>query len=120
MSAELAAAFAALGDDTRWQILVRLGRGPASASTLAEELPISRQAIARHVDVLRAAGLVESERVGRQVRFRAVGSRLSSLSQDLDSIARGWDVRLARIKETAERLDARQAPDGDRSGTMER
>lgn len=111
MSTALTAAFAALGDDTRWEILVRLGRGPASASGLAQELPITRQAIARHLEVLRAAGLVDAERHGRQVRFRAVGSRLSSLSRDLQAIARGWERRLAHVKEAAESLSTPSDPE---------
>ncbi|HEY5822440.1 MAG TPA: metalloregulator ArsR/SmtB family transcription factor [Propionibacteriaceae bacterium] len=102
MTQSLVAGCAALADDTRWSLLVRLGRSPASASTLATELPISRQAIAKHLDVLRGAGLVEAERDGRQVVFRAVGTRLSALARDLDTIARGWETRLDAIKRAAE------------------
>ena len=94
--------FAALGDETRWQLLVRLGEGPASASTLAREFPVSRQAIVKHVEVLRAAGLVESEQLGREVVHRAIGGRLSDVARRLDSIGRAWDDRLARIKKLAE------------------
>ena len=94
--------FAALGDETRWQLLVRLGQGPASASTLAREFPISRQAIVKHVEVLRAAGLVESEQQGREVVHRALGGRLSDVARELDRIGRAWDVRLARVKKLAE------------------
>jgi DNA-binding transcriptional ArsR family regulator len=98
----LSPVFAALADDTRWRILVRLGEGPASASALAGELPISRQAIVKHLDVLEAAGLVESEPRGREVVHRALGSRLSTVARELDAIAAAWDRRLARIKELAE------------------
>ncbi|MCH5643389.1 MULTISPECIES: metalloregulator ArsR/SmtB family transcription factor [unclassified Gordonia (in: high G+C Gram-positive bacteria)] len=94
--------FAALADDSRWEILVRLGREPASASTLATELPISRQAIAKHIRVLTDAGLVTPVRVGREIRHEAVGSRLSGVARRLDDIARGWDRRLNRIKTMAE------------------
>jgi DNA-binding transcriptional ArsR family regulator len=94
--------FAALGDDTRWAILVRLGRSPASASTLAGELPITRQAIVHHVDVLRAVGLVEAERVGRQVRFRPIAARLTALGHDLQVLADAWERRLASLKAVAE------------------
>ena len=98
---------AALADDTRWDILLRLGRSSASASALARELPVSRQAIAKHLAVLQDAGLVASERDGREVRFVAVGARLSEAAAQLDRIASGWDRRLARIKMRAE------APDPD-------
>ncbi len=101
MTAE-ATAFAALGDETRWSILVRLGRAPASASALAEELPVSRQAIVKHLDVLRGVGLVESERRGREVVHRPVGSRLSALGRDLQRVAAVWDRRLEAIRKLAE------------------
>lgn len=95
--------FAALADDSRWQVLVALGRRPASASALAEELPISRQAIAKHLKVLTDVGLVSAGRVGREVKYEAVGARLSEVARRLDGIAAGWHRRLARIKDAAER-----------------
>jgi DNA-binding transcriptional ArsR family regulator len=99
---ELPAVFAALADDTRWSLLVRLGRAPASASALAAEFPVSRQAIAKHLGVLQDTGLVSSEKYGREVRFSAVGERLSRVGRELDGIAAGWDRRLATIKTRAE------------------
>ena len=75
--------FAALGDDTRWAILARLGEAPASASALAREFPISRQAIVKHLELLTAAGLVESERVGRELVHPKFGEfRLLTLELD--------------------------------------
>ena len=97
--------FSALADDTRWAILRRLGEGPASASALARELPVSRQAIVRHLEVLRSVGLVEAEQQGREVVHRALGGRLDELARDLEQIARTWDRRLARIKQLAEDQD---------------
>jgi DNA-binding transcriptional ArsR family regulator len=94
--------FAALGDDTRWAILARLGEAPASASALAREFPISRQAIVKHLELLAAAGLVETERVGREHVHRALGGRLSDVARELERIGRTWDARLARIKRLAE------------------
>jgi DNA-binding transcriptional ArsR family regulator len=94
--------FAALADDTRWTILTRLGQTPASASALARELPVSRQAIVKHLEVLRAAGLVEAETRGRELVHRALGGRLSRLARDLDRIAESWDRRLADLKRLAE------------------
>jgi DNA-binding transcriptional ArsR family regulator len=98
----LAPTFAALGDDTRWGILVRLGQAPASASALAAELPITRQAIVHHLEVLRQVGVVEAERAGRELRFRPVGSRLTALGRDLQLMAGAWDRRLAALKAKAE------------------
>ncbi|AEF41395.1 ArsR/SmtB family transcription factor [Hoyosella subflava] len=104
-SSTFAPAFAALGDETRWNILVRLGEAPASASTLAGEFPISRQAIVKHLEILRTAGLAEAEKRGREMIYSPLGSRISTLGRDLQRIADSWDQRLARIKSIAESGD---------------
>ena len=96
--------FAALGDETRWSILSALGEGDASASALAGRLPVSRQAIAKHLAVLQEVGLVEPMRVGREVRYRVIGSELAATARRLDAIGAEWDRRLAAIKELAEGL----------------
>lgn len=99
---DLVPTFAALGDPTRWNVLVTLGAEPASASALAEQLPVSRQAIAKHLAVLRQAGLVEQVRVGREVRYRALGARLAHTADALARVGAEWDRRLVAIKEIAE------------------
>lgn len=96
--------FAALGDDTRWSILAALGEGDASASALAGRLPVTRQAIAKHLAVLQEVGLVEPVRVGREVQYRVIASQLSDTAHRLDDIGAQWDRRLARIKRIAEGL----------------
>lgn len=101
-SAPSRAVLAALADDTRWQVLSLLGERPASASALAALLPVTRQAIVKHVDVLRSAGLVESEQRGRELVHHAVGSRLTELAHDLDRVGQAWEARLAAVKKTVE------------------
>jgi DNA-binding transcriptional ArsR family regulator len=96
--------FSALADETRWSILTALGEGDASASALAGRLPVSRQAIAKHLAVLQEVGLVEPVPVGREVRFRVIGTELAATAARLDAIGREWDRRLAAIKEIAEGL----------------
>jgi DNA-binding transcriptional ArsR family regulator len=96
---------AALGDPTRWEILTRLGEGAMSASALARVLPVSRQAIGKHLEVLREVGLVESQQRGREVVYLALGAQLGALARQLDRIGRSWESRLLRIKELAERPD---------------
>ena len=103
-SATLVPVFAALGDETRWSILVALGEGDASASALAGRLPVTRQAIAKHLSVLQDVGLVESVRVGRELRYRVLGAQLSDTARRLDRIGTEWDQRLAAIKRIAEEL----------------
>jgi DNA-binding transcriptional ArsR family regulator len=94
--------FAALGDETRWSVLVALGEGDASASALAGRLPVSRQAIAKHLAVLEEVGLVEPVRVGREVRYRVLGSQLRSTATRLEAIGAEWDRRLSTIRDIAE------------------
>jgi DNA-binding transcriptional ArsR family regulator len=96
--------FAALADETRWDILSRLGSRELSASALAVELPVSRQAIAKHLAALTEAGLVEAAPSGREIRYRALGARLSAVATELDRIGTEWDARLGRIRSVAERL----------------
>ena len=95
---------AALGDETRWSILAVLGEGDASASALAGRLPVSRQAIAKHLAVLQEVGLVEPVRVGREVQYQVIGSQLSEVAHRLDAIGAEWDRRLAAIGQIAEGL----------------
>jgi DNA-binding transcriptional ArsR family regulator len=104
MTDTLVPVFAALGDETRWTILAALGEGDASASALAGRLPVSRQAIAKHLAVLQQVGLVEPVRVGREVRYRVIGSQLSATAARLDAIGAEWERRLAAIREIAEGL----------------
>lgn len=103
-SATLVPVFAALGDDTRWSILQALGEDEASASALAGRLPVTRQAIAKHLAVLEQAGLVEPVRVGRELRYRALGSRLTETARALERVGAEWERRLAAIKRIAEEL----------------
>jgi DNA-binding transcriptional ArsR family regulator len=102
---DVPAVCAVLADETRWRILSELGRSDLSASALAARLPVSRQAIAKHLAVLSEAGLVESVRAGRELRYRALGARLSALADQLNAIGRRWDQRLEAIKAIAERPD---------------
>ena len=94
-----------LADETRWHILSELGRSDLSASALAGRLPVSRQAIAKHLSVLAGSGLVEPVRAGREIRYRALGAELSALGVQLAVIGQQWDRRLLAIKRIAEGLD---------------
>jgi len=104
MTATLVPVFAAIGDETRWSILATLGEGEASASALSDRLPVTRQAIAKHLAVLHEVGLVEPVRVGREVRYRVLGAQLSEAARRLEAIGTEWDRRLAAIKRIAEGL----------------
>lgn len=91
--------FAALGDETRLTLLVRLGSGQAlSITQLTEGATVSRQAITRHLQVLQAAGLVRDERQGRERRFRIEPKPLQDAREALAVIAQQWDDALGRLK----------------------
>ncbi|WP_433323576.1 ArsR/SmtB family transcription factor [Spirillospora sp. CA-294931] len=94
---------AALADPMRRRILEALAaRGEASASTLAAGLPISRQAVVKHLAVLDAAHLVESNRRGREIRFAVRPERLDATARWMSGIAADWEARLTAIKRIAE------------------
>ncbi|MFD1149914.1 ArsR/SmtB family transcription factor [Saccharothrix hoggarensis] len=94
---------AALSDPTRRQLLdVLAARGEATATTLAERLPVSRQAVVKHLAVLDAAGLVSGSRVGREVRYAVRPEALDATARWMAALAADWDRRLATIKRLAE------------------
>ncbi len=97
------AVLTALADATRRRLLDQLAaHGQATASTLAGGLPISRQAVVKHLAVLDAAGLVESTKIGREVRYSVRPEALDTTARWMASLAADWDRRLAKIKRVAE------------------
>lgn len=105
---------AALADPTRRRLLDLLAaRGEASATALAERLPVSRQAVVKHLGVLDAAGLVTGRRVGREVRYTVRPAALDATARWMSALAADWDRRLATVKrlaEAAEREDPTTRP----------
>jgi DNA-binding transcriptional ArsR family regulator len=95
--------FVALADPTRRRLLdVLAARGEASATLLAVELPVSRQAVVKHLAVLDRAGLVRGSRRGREVRYSVRPERLDATARWLSGLAAEWDARLTAIKRLAE------------------
>ncbi|PRX47907.1 ArsR family transcriptional regulator [Prauserella shujinwangii] len=96
----------ALADPTRRALLDALARrGAASASALAADLPVSRQAIVKHLTVLEQAGLVSSARTGREMRYTPRSAPLDATARWLADLATSWDRRLDAIKRAAESED---------------
>jgi ArsR family transcriptional regulator, cadmium/lead-responsive transcriptional repressor len=83
-----------------------LARGEATATTLAQELPVSRQAVAKHLAVLDRNGLVDATRQGREVRYAVRPERLDEARRRMTEIASEWESRLAAIKRVAESDEA--------------
>ena len=91
--------FAALSDPTRRAVFERLtSRGPASATQLAAALPVSRQAVSKHLAALDEAGLVERSVVGREVRYSAVLEPLTDVTTWVSRVGAEWDARLQRLR----------------------
>ena len=100
----VAAVFVALADPSRRQVIgVLAARGTATATAVAEELEITRQAVAKHLATLSAAGLVDAERAGREVRYRLRPAPMRLAARWLDAAAGVWDDRLAAVKNATER-----------------
>ena len=97
----------AVTEPSRRRVLdLLLARGDATATTLARELPISRQAVVKHLVLLDRVGLVEASRQGREVRYAVRPEQLELARRRMAEIATEWDMRLATIKRLAEADDA--------------
>jgi DNA-binding transcriptional ArsR family regulator len=89
----------ALGDPTRRAVLEAVAeRGPLTPTELAGPAGISRQAVSKHLGVLEHAGLVRTERVGREARYEVIPGSLDPASVWLDRVGAAWDRRLTRLR----------------------
>ncbi len=103
---EEVAVFAALGDGVRAHIVERLAQeGQVPATTLAEGLPVSRQAVAKHVSVLRRSGLISVRRDGRRQLVSLQPEKLDLAKAWLERRARMWEGHLAALKAFVESQD---------------
>jgi DNA-binding transcriptional ArsR family regulator len=96
--------FEALGDPNRRRLLGFLAeRETATATELARELPVTRQAVAKHLAALHSAGLVEGTRLGRETRYRLTPEPLADAMSWIASVGAQWDERLAALGAYLER-----------------
>ena len=97
----------AVADATRRRVLDSLlEHGEATSTALSQQLPVTRQAVAKHLVVLDRAGLVSARREGREVRYAVRPERLDEAAEALTRVAAQWDRRLARIKQIAESVQS--------------
>ena len=90
--------FAALADPTRRTIFERLAReGDTTATTLASGLPVTRQAVSKHLSALEDAGLIAGERHGREHRYALTAAPLAEAATWMADVGAAWDQRLARL-----------------------
>jgi DNA-binding transcriptional ArsR family regulator len=98
------AVFHALADPTRRELLGRLAaQSSATATELAHELPVTRQAIVKHLQSLGSAGLVTPTREGREVRYALTPDPLDDAVDWMVGVGAEWDERLARLRRTLSR-----------------
>jgi DNA-binding transcriptional ArsR family regulator len=117
--AEDDALWAAVADPTRRRVLdALLERGEATTTALAEGLPVTRQAVAKHLVVLDRVGLVAGQRHGREVRYSIRPERLDAASEAIARVAAQWDRRLARIKRLAESVQSQAGVDSNTNKEM--
>jgi DNA-binding transcriptional ArsR family regulator len=95
--------FAALADPTRRQLLISLAKhSPKTATQMAEEYPITRQGILKHLNILEDAGLVAVTQKGREKRYTLTPAPLNELDQWIKQLNSLWDERLLRLKTLVE------------------
>jgi DNA-binding transcriptional ArsR family regulator len=108
--------WSALGDPTRRRMLdLLLLGGESTATSLSEQLPVTRQAVAKHLGVLDRAGLVTVAPVGREVRYRIDDAQFARAVAQLAAVGTAWDARLSRIKRIAENIQRAQNEANERT-----
>lgn len=102
--------WSAIGDPTRRRVLdLLLMAGPGTATSLSEQLPVTRQAVAKHLGVLDHVGLVRATTAGREKRYRIDEAQLARAVAQLNAVGATWDARLRRIKRIAEAIERSQS-----------
>jgi predicted transcriptional regulator len=105
--------WSAVGDPTRRRMLdLLLAEGDGTATSLSERLPVTRQAIAKHLSLLDRVGLVHATPAGRERRYRVDETQLARAVAQLSSVGAAWDARLRRIKRIAESIQRKQNQHG--------
>ncbi|SDS64467.1 DNA-binding transcriptional regulator, ArsR family [Friedmanniella luteola] len=101
--------WSAIGDPTRRRLLdLLLVEGGGTATSLGHQLPVTRQAVAKHLGVLDRVGLVRATPAGREKRYRVDDAQLTRAVAQLSSVGSAWDARLQRIKRIAETIRRQQ------------
>lgn len=105
--------WSAIGDPTRRRMLdLLLTDGTGTATSLSEHLPVTRQAVAKHLAVLDRVGLVHGTAAGREKQFRVDDAQLARAVAQLTDVGAAWDSRLRRIKHIAETVQQQHAQGG--------
>jgi ArsR family transcriptional regulator, cadmium/lead-responsive transcriptional repressor len=101
--------WSAIGDPTRRRLLdLLLVEGTGTATSLSDQLPVTRQAVAKHLVVLDRVGLVHGVPAGRERHFAVDEAQLARAAQQLAHVGSAWDGRLRRIKRLAEQIEGQK------------
>jgi ArsR family transcriptional regulator, cadmium/lead-responsive transcriptional repressor len=101
--------WSAVGDPTRRRMLdLLLSGGPGTATTLSGHLPVTRQAVAKHLAVLDRVGLVHPTPAGRERRYEVDEAQLARAVAQLNDVGATWDARLRRIRTISEAIQRKQ------------
>jgi DNA-binding transcriptional ArsR family regulator len=111
------ALWSAVGDPIRRRMLdLLLAEGGGTATSLSTRLPVTRQAVAKHLVVLDRAGLVHGVTAGREKQYRIDSAQLARAVAQLADVGATWDRRLRRIKEIAEAIGEEASKQARRQG----
>jgi len=103
--------WSAIGDPTRRTMIdLLLAEGPGTATSLSERLPVTRQAVSKHLAVLDRVGLVHAAPAGRERHYRVDEAQLARAVAQLSTVGATWDARLRRIKRIAEAIERHRNP----------
>ncbi|OAA23632.1 putative transcriptional regulator [Frankia sp. EI5c] len=112
--------WSAIGDPTRRRLLdLLLSGGGGTATTLSQQLPVTRQAVAKHLGVLDRVGLVRAVPAGREKRYQVDDAQLARAVAQLSSVGSAWDARLRRIRRIAEAIRRAQQAPGETGGSSQ-
>jgi DNA-binding transcriptional ArsR family regulator len=100
--------WSAIGDPTRRRMIDLLAAGHETATSLSERLPVTRQAVSKHLAVLDRVGLVHAAPAGRERRYQIDEAQLARAVAQLSAVGATWDARLRRIKRIAEEIERRR------------
>ena len=104
--------WSAIGDPTRRRMLDLMLRGDGTATSLSEQLPVTRQAVSKHLGVLDRVGLVQATPAGREKRYRIDEAQFARAVAQLNDVGRTWDARLGRIKQISEAIAKSRTTEG--------
>ncbi|HEY5855079.1 MAG TPA: metalloregulator ArsR/SmtB family transcription factor [Aldersonia sp.] len=109
--------WSAIGDPIRRTMIdLLLAEGPGTPTALSDRLPVTRQAVSKHLAVLDRVGLVHATPIGRERHYHVDEAQLARAAAQLAAVGNAWDARLRRIKRIAEAIEHNRNNKGEHNG----